>query len=93
MLERVLREIPKLTEAVVRAEVKGKPSYDVDPTGAAEAVREAGEAARRPPARPTTATQRTARQARKVPGVAQAEGQIKGAVASADDLAIRATTG
>ena len=29
MLDRVMREIPKLTEAVVRAEVKGKPSYDV----------------------------------------------------------------
>ena len=31
---------------------------------------------------------RTARQARKVPGVAQLEGQIKGALASEDDLAI-----
>ena len=31
---------------------------------------------------------RTARQARKVPGVAQVEGQIKGAVASEQDLAI-----
>ena len=34
------------------------------------------------------AAKRTARQARKVPGVAQAEGQIKGVVATADDLAI-----
>ena len=31
---------------------------------------------------------RRARQARKVPGVAQAEGQIKGAIASEEDLAI-----
>jgi hypothetical protein len=31
---------------------------------------------------------RTARQARKVPGIAQVEGQIKGAVASEEDLAI-----
>ncbi len=30
----------------------------------------------------------TARQARKVPGVAQAEGELKGAVASEQDLAI-----
>ena len=29
MLERVLREIPKLTDAVVRADVKGNGSYDV----------------------------------------------------------------
>ena len=39
-------------------------------------------------ARHRRARKRTARQARKVPGVAQAEGQIKGAVASEEDLAI-----
>jgi hypothetical protein len=77
MLERVLREIPKLTDAVVNAEVKGNPSFEVSSTGAGEAVREAG-----------TRAKRTARQARKVPGVAQVEGEIKGAVASEGDLAI-----
>jgi ferritin-like metal-binding protein YciE len=46
MLERVLREIPKLTDAVVRAEVKGNPSFDVTATGAADAVRAAGAATR-----------------------------------------------
>ena len=57
-------------------------------TGAADAVREAGEAAK-DTARTTAAkAKRTSRQARKVPGVAQAEGQIKGAVASEGDLAI-----
>ena len=70
MLARVLREIPKLTEAVVRADVDGNPSYDLATTGAGEATR------------------KVARNARKVPGVAQAEGEIKGAVASEDDLAI-----
>ena len=35
-----------------------------------------------------TSAKRTARQARKVPGVARAEGQVKGAVASEQDLAI-----
>src|SRR3954467_10639042 len=34
LLARVMREIPKLTDAVVRAEVKGKPSYEVTETGA-----------------------------------------------------------
>jgi ferritin-like metal-binding protein YciE len=77
MLERVLREIPKLTDAVVRAEVKGDPSFEVSTTGAADAVRQAG-----------TRAKRTARQARKAPGVAQVEGELKGAVASGDDLAI-----
>jgi ferritin-like metal-binding protein YciE len=77
MLQRILREIPKLTEAVMRADVKGEGSYDLSTTGAAETVRKtAGKA------------KRTARQARKVPGVASAEGQVKGALASEQDLAI-----
>jgi ferritin-like metal-binding protein YciE len=77
MLARILREIPKLTDAVVGAEVDGEPSYDLTTTGAAETVKAAAKA-----------TKRAARQARKVPGVAQAEGQVKGAVASEGDLAI-----
>jgi ferritin-like metal-binding protein YciE len=88
MLARVLREIPKLTDAVVRADVKGNPSYDASKTGAADTVREAGEAARDTARTTATKAKRTSRQARKVPGVAQAEGQIKGAVASEGDLAI-----
>jgi ferritin-like metal-binding protein YciE len=88
MLERVLTEIPKLTDAVVRAEVKGNPSFDVTTTGAADAVRAAGEATKGAARTTGARAKRTARQARKVPGVAQAEGQIKGAVASEGDLAI-----
>ena len=88
MLERILREIPKLTDAVVGADVKGDPSYDVTKTGAADAVRDAGDATKTAARKTTAATKRTARQARKVPGVAQAEGQVKGAVASEGDLAI-----
>ena len=85
--QRVLREIPKLTDAVVGADVKGNPSYDIATTGAADAVRDAGDA-ERDRAQDDTRAKRTARQARKVPGVAQAEGQVKGAVASESDLAI-----
>jgi ferritin-like metal-binding protein YciE len=70
MLERVLREVPKLAEAVVRAEIDGDRSYDLSTTGAVET------------------TKKVARNARKVPGVAQVEGEIKGAVASEGDLAI-----
>jgi hypothetical protein len=88
MLERILREIPKLTEAVVGADVKGDRTYDVTTTGAADAAREVGQATKDAARKTTAATKRTARQARKVPGVAQAEGQIKGAVASEGDLAI-----
>ena len=73
MLERVLKEIPKLTDAVVQRRDRRQPrSYDLTKTGAADA------------------TKKVARQARKVPGVAQAEGEIKGAVATESDLADRA---
>ena len=88
MLQRILREIPKLTDAVVGADVKGNPSYDVTTTGAADAVRDAAATTKTAARKTTTATKRTARQARKVPGVAQAEGQVKGALASEEDLAI-----
>src|SRR6478752_2535253 len=88
MLARVLREIPKLTDAVVRADVNGDSSYDVRTTGAADALREAGEAARSTTSKTAASAKRTSRQARKVPGVARAEGEIKGAVASQEDLAI-----
>jgi ferritin-like metal-binding protein YciE len=83
MLDRVLREIPKLTDAVI----DGK-GFDVASTGAAQATRRAGKATKRTAKRAATRSKTTARKARKVPGVAQAEGQVKGAVASAGDLAI-----
>ena len=88
MLDRVLGEIPKLTDAVVEAEVKGNGSYDPSKTGAADAARVAGETAKKAASSSTARAKRGARQARKVPGVAQAEGQAKGAVASEGDLAI-----
>jgi len=88
MLDRVLREIPKLTDAVFGADVKGNGSYDVAATGAGESVREAGRATKRAARKTSATTKRSARQARKVPGVAQAEGELKGAVASEGDLAI-----
>jgi ferritin-like metal-binding protein YciE len=88
MLARVLREIPKLTDAVVRAEVKGQSSYDIATTGAGEAVKEASAATTAAVRKTTASAKRAARQSRKVPGVARVEGQVKGAVAGADDLAI-----
>jgi ferritin-like metal-binding protein YciE len=77
MLQRVLRELPKLTDAVVGADVWGDGSYQVATTGAGEATKKA---ARR--------TKAATRRARKVPGVARAEGRVKGAVAGAEDLPI-----
>ncbi|MGN6372872.1 MAG: DUF892 family protein, partial [Solirubrobacteraceae bacterium] len=89
MLERVMREIPKLTASVVTAEVGGEPSYELSKTGAADMGRELAEAGKRTARNTEARARRTARNARKVPGVAQAEGQVKGAVASEEDLAIR----
>lgn len=88
MLDRIMREIPKLTDAVVGADVQGNGSYEVSKTGAADAAREAAGDAKQAAGRVKAKGKRTARQARKVPGVAQAEGQVKGAVASEGDLAI-----
>ncbi|MDQ6749234.1 MAG: DUF892 family protein [Actinomycetota bacterium] len=88
MLELILREIPKLTEAVVRADVHGDPSYDATKTGAADAARVGAEVTKQTARKGGAKAKRTARQARKVPGVARAEGQVKGAAASEGDLAI-----
>ncbi len=88
MLKRILSEIPKLADAVFEAEVNGNPSYDVRQTGAADAARKAGRQVKDAASEASTSAKRTARSARKIPGVAQAEGQIKGAVASEGDLAI-----
>jgi ferritin-like metal-binding protein YciE len=89
MLKRIMREIPKLTDAVVGADVEGKPSYDVTETGAADAARDAAHQISQSARETQNRAKRNVRQARKVPGVAQAEGQIKGAVASEKDLAIQ----
>jgi ferritin-like metal-binding protein YciE len=79
MLARVMQELPRLADAVVGAEVEGEPSFDATTTGAADAVRTA--------AREVDAAARdSAGAARKVPGVAEAEGEVRGAVASEDDL-------
>jgi ferritin-like metal-binding protein YciE len=81
MLARVMRELRPLTAAVVGAEVEGDPSYDVTTTGAADAAKATARSA-------GAKSKRTARRTRTVPGVARLEGEIKGAAASADDLAI-----
>ena len=88
MLERILREIPKLAEAVVRADIQGESSYEVTKTGAADAAREAGKQLKQTARKSQSSAKRSARQARKIPGVAQAEGQLKGVVAAEEDLPI-----
>jgi ferritin-like metal-binding protein YciE len=88
MLAKLRDELPKLTDAVVRAEIYGDPSYDLGKVGAVDAVRETAENVKETARETGDSVRRASRQARKVPGVAQAEGEIKGALASADDLPI-----
>ena len=88
MLERITRELPELTDAVVRADVKGEHSFDLTTTGAADAARASGRKAASTARTTTEKAKRQSRQARKLPGVARAEGTVKGAAASQGDLAI-----
>lgn len=88
MLDRLLRELPALAQAAVDADVHGKHSYELGETGAADAAREVGKAAKRTARRGEAKVRRTARGARKVPGVARVEGEVKGAMASEEDLPI-----
>ncbi len=88
MLARLLREIPRLTDAVVNAEVKHMPSYEVGETGAADEARAIGRAVKGTASSVQSRGRRTARKARRVPGVARVEGEVKGALASQSDLPI-----
>jgi ferritin-like metal-binding protein YciE len=85
MLDKILNEIPKLTEAVVRADVRGNGSYDVTTTGAADATRAAARTTRAAASKRGANVRRTARRA---PGAKRAEGVAKGAVAREQDLPI-----
>ena len=89
MLDRLLKEIPRLTSGVVDAEVGHVPSYDITETGAADTVRQIGNAVKDTAQAAQGQGRKAARNARKIPGVARAEGELKGAVASEGDLAIR----
>ncbi|MGA2929213.1 MAG: DUF892 family protein, partial [Solirubrobacteraceae bacterium] len=88
MLERVMSEIPKLTDAVVEAELEGDPSHDIGKTGAADAMHELASDVQQTARNAQTDAKRTAQQASKPAAVEPVEGQIKVAVGSEEDLAI-----
>jgi hypothetical protein len=88
MFDRLIGELPKLTEAVAASDVRGESQFDLSTTGAADAARAAGRELKSTARRASSDARKGARQARKVPGVARAEGEIKGALASAGDLPI-----
>lgn len=86
MLERIMREVPKLAARIVDAEHDS--AYEISETGAADTVRDVADTGKQAAHKMQGKARRTARSARKVPGVALAEGEIKGAVASESDLAL-----
>jgi ferritin-like metal-binding protein YciE len=88
MLDGVLREIPHLTEAVVAAELDGSGSYAIADPGAAEAVRQAGAAARESAGPVQLNARRKARQAGKPPRAAAGGRRVKRMTATAGDLPI-----
>jgi len=92
MLAVLQERVTTLVDNVIRSELKDEPVYDVSKTGAGEAVRrrgkKVGRATKEGAKKAGSQARSTARQARKVPGVAQAEGELKGAVASEQDLAV-----
>ncbi len=88
MLANLRKEIPKLTDAMVRAELEGDPSFDPSTIGAADAARSASSTVRSTAKKASGQAKRGAKQARKVPGVAQVEGEVKGAAAGEKDIPI-----
>jgi len=85
MLDRIVGEIPKLTAAVVRADVAGDGPYDIATTGAADAARATGRRTRAAAKRGGT---KAARSPRKAPAAGRGTGTAKGAVAREQDLPI-----
>ena len=81
MLKRIMLEIPKLTDAVVRAEIEGHPSHEMSKTGAADAARMVARQSKK-------TAQKTQARAKRT-GTAQGERQRKGAVASEEPLPIQ----
>jgi ferritin-like metal-binding protein YciE len=84
MLKRIMREIPKLTDAMVGTEIDGQPTYEATKTGAADATTKVARQGKKTARKTQARAKRTTRQARNNSGVARGEGQAKGAVASED---------
>ena len=84
MLRRIMGEIPGLTDAVVAAEIEGRPSGGARRTAAARATRKPRQTTRRSPA-PTQSSAQSSRSAR---GDARVARQRERSGASADPLPI-----
>ena len=92
MLDRLCEHLPQLVDDAIRSELAGEQVYDISTTGAAQTAqrtrRQVKDAVQSTAKRAGSQARDSARQARRVPGVAQVEGEVKGAAASEADLAI-----
>lgn len=88
MLDGILEEIPRLTDAVSGAELEGEPSYRAETTGAADAARKAA----RPVARAARKQRARRRSGEPWPGYdAQTVAEIRSRLSSADAQLARRT--
>jgi ferritin-like metal-binding protein YciE len=93
MLATLLDELPRLAEAVVRAEVQGERSFDLTTTGAAQAAQQATRAARRTAQRGAETARETApARARSTRRTAKKTAQPAGATTRRSATRGRATT-
>jgi ferritin-like metal-binding protein YciE len=86
MYRRVLREIPRLTAAIVRAEATGNGSRGLAGTGPADGGRRVGSSGAKQSS--GAVEMKTRRAARRASGVARSRGQLRGLMASTDELPI-----
>lgn len=88
MLAELREEIPRLTEDVVDTELTPEGRYAGTASRAVDAVRAARSVAGEATRKATRRARGAARQAREAPPVARTEGELRGAVASEEDLPI-----
>ncbi|HEX4281702.1 MAG TPA: DUF892 family protein [Solirubrobacteraceae bacterium] len=88
MLKRLMLEIPKLTDAVVRAEIEGHPSDRMTETAAVEATRKVSRQPKTTARKTSARAERTTRQSRRASGNAPAARQRKASGSSGEPLPI-----
>jgi ferritin-like metal-binding protein YciE len=88
MLKRLMLEIPKLTDAVVRAEIEGHPSDGMTETAAVEATRKVSRQPKTTARKTSARAERTTRQSRRASGNAPAARQRKASGSSGEPLPI-----
>lgn len=90
MLDRLLRELPRLAKDVVAARVKGDPSYGISETGAADSLREAAQGVKRTARKAEGQARRTARGDEPWPGYDELTvDQIRDALSEGDETRVK----